>query len=801
MKKEKFLIWVFFAIVSLIFFYPVLAAKVPFPGDLLVGNYAPYNSYPFLGYGPGGFPHKAQDFDVLKLLYPAKEFAIEMLKAGQFPLWNPYNFSGNPHLASLQSGSFYPANLLFLILPFITAWSVYIFSQSVLAGVFTFLLLREFRLSVKSALFGGLVFAFSSYSAVWIEYGNIGHSILWLPLSMWLSLKLLQKPSAATSLFLILVLTFSLLSGYIQTTVYLFIFLFAFIVFEILSGDRKEALRKFLRFIPIFILPVLLSSVQLFPTIELLSHSARGAYSTAKFIKLLIPPFHLITAFVPDFFGNPATRNYWLDGTYIERVSYIGTIPLFFVIYILLNKRNALVWFFGGALVIVAILAFDSYFSRLVYSLNIPLVSTAVPTRIMFLFCFSASILTSFGFENFEKSKEKKFFFKTGLVLACLYLFLWIAVFAAPLLSPNAVWIKNLAIAKRNLILPSAIFFTAIVAILLSFKLRYLRRYIFIILLGLTIFDLFYFFQKITPFSPKEAIYPQTEVLNYLRSIQGISRSWGYGSGYIEANLQTHEKIFSTDGYDALHLKRYGELISTSKEGKIASPLARSEGDLASGYGPDDLKANIYRQKILNLLGVKYILHKIVPNDRQRTPDYQTFPNDRYDLVYQKGPWQIYENKEVNPRIFLAPSYIVETDAGKIVGKIFDDKFDARETLILEENLPPEIKLQKDSSASISLLSYAPNKVAVATRSESDLLLFISDNYFPGWKVNVDGKGEKIYRADYTFRAVPVSKGNHEVIFWYYPDSFDLGLKVSLVTLSGLLFVIALKFLREKLNL
>src|SRR3989337_1244199 len=66
----------------------------------------------------------------------------------------------------------------------------------------------------------------------------------------------------------------------------------------------------------------------------------------ADFSKLLIPPFHLLTMFVPDFFGNPATRNYWPDGTYIERVSYIGIVPLFFIIYSFFQKKSKFFWFF-----------------------------------------------------------------------------------------------------------------------------------------------------------------------------------------------------------------------------------------------------------------------------------------------------------------------------------------------------------------------------------------------------------------------------------------------------------------------
>src|SRR3989344_1546489 len=134
MRRKTILASLIFIIISLAFFYPLFRGKIPFPGDLLVGQYAPYNSYSFMGYAPGGYPNKGQDFDVLRLLYPWKEFSIESFKNGNAALWNPYSFSGTPHLASLQSGTFYPLNLVFALPSFVISWSLYILAQPVLAG-------------------------------------------------------------------------------------------------------------------------------------------------------------------------------------------------------------------------------------------------------------------------------------------------------------------------------------------------------------------------------------------------------------------------------------------------------------------------------------------------------------------------------------------------------------------------------------------------------------------------------------------------------------------------------------------
>lgn len=337
---KKFLPLVLAFLITLVFFFQMLSGKIPFPGDLLVGHYKPYSTYSFLGYNPGAFPNKGQDFDVLTLLYPDKEFSIDSLKKGIIPLWDPYLFSGNPHFASLQSGAFYPLNFFFFVFPFVYSWAIFIFIQPVLALFFTYLFLRELKLSDKSAFFGGLVFAFSSYSVVWMEYGNIGHAILWLPLVLLSVRKLCKKNSILDYLILIFALSMSILAGHIQVTIYVFCFSFIFALFSIYTGDGQRSATSSFKILSAYVAAFLVCSVQMLPAIELFLNSARSAYTGSSFYNLLIPPYHLATLFVPDFFGNPATNNYWLNGTYIERVMYIGIVPLFFAASTFFAKKT-----------------------------------------------------------------------------------------------------------------------------------------------------------------------------------------------------------------------------------------------------------------------------------------------------------------------------------------------------------------------------------------------------------------------------------------------------------------------------
>ncbi len=86
--------------------------------------------------------------DLAPFLYPNYHFAAEQLRQGVIPLWNPHLYSGAPFAADIQSGLFYPVNLLvFLLVPDLTyEWLEYLaVFHFWLAGITMYLCLRLLR--------------------------------------------------------------------------------------------------------------------------------------------------------------------------------------------------------------------------------------------------------------------------------------------------------------------------------------------------------------------------------------------------------------------------------------------------------------------------------------------------------------------------------------------------------------------------------------------------------------------------------------------------------------------------------
>ena len=763
--KKNFLFILLFLFITCGFFYKtVLKGYVPFPGDLLVAEYNPWKTYSYLGYNLGSYPNKAQYFDVLRQIYPWKTFTIDSLKNGSFPLWNPYNFSGAPLLANFQSAVFYPFNFLYFLLPQIWAWSTLVILQPFLALIFTFLYARKIGLSKIASIFSAISFGFSSFMTVWLEYNTIGQVILWLPLSLLSIENLLDKKTKIWSFIFIFSLVSSLLAGHIQIFAYLFVFSALYCFF---GGGKK------LFYLILFLFPLGVSAVQLIPSLELINLAARSSHPYELIInKILIQPWQLAMMLVPDFFGNPATRNYLISDTYVGKVTSIGLAPLFFVFLTILRKKDSLTKFFLWTSCVILLFITLNPITYFLYKIKIPFISDSAPTLSVFLLCFSLSVLSGFGVDIFRKENFnfKKYLF-WAMPIIVIFLVLWISILFMPS--------NFISISMRNLVYSTVILVTTLFILFISVLKQKAKTVVLISLLLLTIFDLWRSFNKFNPFVPKELVYPPVPIFDFLSKNAGINRITGFGAAGIDANFETQYSLFSPQGYDPLYPKRYGEFIQSSKEGKIVTQFTnQTRSDAVLSFG---------ELKVADLLGVKYVLDRAENASTQKE-----FPLDRFFLIYEKDGWKIFENKKSIPRAFLFSDYRIAKTASEFEKIFFAKDFDPSKTVVLEEELGQDFD-DSNHRSSLEIISYKPNKINIKTNTNGDRLLFLSDTYFSGWKAFVDGKETKIYRANYTFRSIAVPSGAHSITFLYDPLSFKIGYSISLISIGLLVAFLTIK--------
>ena len=75
----------------------------------------------------------------------------------------------------------------------------------------------------------------------------------------------------------------------------------------------------------------------------------------------------------------------------------------------------------------------------------------------------------------------------------------------------------------------------------------------------------------------------------------------------------------------------------------------------------------------------------------------------------------------------------------------------------------------------ISMVSYAPDKLVYRAKSSRGGLAVFSEIYFPwGWEATVDGAPAEIGRVNYVLRAMKLPAGEHEVVMTFRPRSLEV---------------------------
>lgn len=779
MKRNEVIICFLISLgIVAVFFYKFLFfGYIPFPGDLLIAEYNPWKTQTYLGYNPGSYPNKAQYFDVLRQLYPWRSLAIDQIKQGFLPLWNPYNFSGSPLLANFQSAVLYPLNILLLLIPFKIGWGVLVALQPFLALFFTFLYARKIGLQKIPSIFAGVSYSFSSFFIVWLEYNTIGHVLAWMPFAFLAVENLLEKKSRWWMIGFIFSIFSIITAGHIQVAGYALMFLFAYMLLR--AKDTRQRVFIF----SLIIIGFGMSALQLVSGFELISQSARSPIPYEIIMdKILVQPKQLIMFFISDFFGNPATRNYILNDTYVGKAISVGIIPLLFASFSLFQfKKDWFVKFFLLTSLVIILYITKNPITAVLFYVPLPFFSSSSSTLSTFVLSFSLSLLAGFGMQSFFSGKTTRGeVYKVTGVLIVLFIVFWSLVVNP---SIHIIPIGAVSVAMKELLFATVLLVIGGIVMFLAVSHKKFLTVLCVLLLLVHGVYVFRSFQKFNPFVPQELVFPQTSVFSFLQKQNSIERFWGYKAGAVEANFATEASLYSPEGYDPLYAKRYAQFISLSENGKIAPSFSLQNRSDAVISTRDNLLGNSFRDRVFSVLGVSYIVDWVESGSSEKD-----FPPNRFVSVYKSGGWNIYKDQNLLNRIRLVGDYDTFSSNQEFEKKFFSRSFNPMNTVLLEKKV--EASLDNDVKASIQVKKYEPSEIIVQTQSSANQLLYVSDTFFSGWKAFVDNRPVEILRANYAFRAVIVPKGQHEVFMKYEPLSMQVGVVISFLSLLlGMVFL------------
>jgi hypothetical protein len=413
----------------------------------------------------------------------------------------------------------------------------------------------------------------------------------------------------------------------------------------------------------------------------------------------------------------------------------------------------------------------------------------------MFLLIFSVVFLASFGLQKIlggiKSHNEQKRLFTilkavviTFGVLAFLFtiggeaLFsIWNGVLYSDISDQKkASMLQNIPDIQRDFWLAFLLVGAAATALYLFVKGR-LKSTVFIIWIGsLLVIDLwrvdFKFIKDFDFFS----FFKKDSVIEFLKKDPDQFRVMVLPGTLRGQNLLALYDIAQVFGYHGNQLKRYDEFTEREYREKAGTQKEFYDRYSRFLFGPKP-----------DILNVKYLLSRA------------DFSHPKFNQVYQAEGIFVFQNAQYLPRARIIFDYEVIEDKEKILERLEDPEFDYRNTIILEK--PPSESLSfvdtGEAFGPARIMENNINDFTVRAELSQPGFLVLSENFYPAWKAFVDGKEAEIYQANYTFRAVFLDKGDHQVRFVYDSPYWKTAKGVSGISLLFVCFVLTFSFYKK----
>lgn len=729
--------------------------------------------------------------DLSNYFYPFKYFAASEIKSGQIPLWNSNIYSGAPFLANFQSQVFYPLSVIYYILPFSLGFNYFIIFHVFLAGLFLFFLLKEWKLEAYAACFGAITFAFSGYIQSTISATTSLCSAAWLPLVLLFFERLIKTKNIKYFALLAFAFAFEILGGE-PTIPYITLWILSARAVFFSAVYRENPIKKIFLVLIITSAAACLTMFQLLPFIELVKFSERSTGLPYELSASFSLPFrNLIDIVIPFIFHNfhlkmeqwPAQR--WLN------TFYMGIIPLFMMVFSFkIKDKNKAFFLWLSVISLILALGKNTPVYYIIYKIIPGISFVRFPVKFMCFFTFGFAILSAYGVNRFMEiriSKNTIIKIILPIILCALIILLFLYFFQNSLLKiliNHSTSIKTsddvVKLAEKYCNFRErfswAFIFSSIAFILIFLKSMNVNRNI--VQNGILVFaaiDLF--FMNPVPYHSIESKYftsSKNSNIEFFQQDHGIYRIFLppdteatigiiYALDYTDMRYKAKKVLYPDEGiiygisyvngYDSIERADYNNLLNEIKKGF-------SE-----------------KSRLLDLVNAKYLI------------SFQNLPKPYFTLVHEDYA-KIYRNNRVLPRAFLVHNVLVNKNRENILEFVNSADFDPLKIVVLEEKPEFDSYGKSYDTDSANITSYNSRKVMIETNSQSSAVLFLSDTFYPGWKAYVDGKPQKIHRANYVFRAVSLGPGRHEIVFIYKPLSFYIGLVVTLIMITLMILLL-----------
>ncbi len=764
--------------------------------------------------------------------WPWHQLVKTSLLAGEWPLWNPQLGNGTPLLANLQSAVFYPPNLLYLLIPVEHGLTLSIVLHLIMAGLFMLIYSRQLGLNPFAATVSALTYMLSGYLIGRTQFVTMVNAVVWLPIILYLCEIIIQGQPLTRSGGLAVIglgvaLAMPFAAGHAQLWFYSLLLIGPYILIRgwqmAKIRDRSTPWRGSLhaagRLALALVLALGLAAVQLLPTIELVLASDRSSGAERTFaLTYSFWPWRLITLLSPNFFGHPATGNYWGYANFWEDHAYLGILPLLLA--------AVAVWRYLRGLIEPAKAPTTEEGNRgqpatdgdqvdtPAYYQVIPFFAALIPISLILAMGWNTPVyLWVFdhipGFGYFQAPARLLIWYTVAVAVLA-----GVGAHLLPERAPDRRLWRRLRVASLGITVAALIG-----ALVVTGRSRTFLEAAFTLGLWLAL-SITWLLQQPEPGGPPR---------------QRTRWQWT-GLALIAADLllaaypllpQLPATIFSQPIASAEFLQQqpgnYRFFVTETSDYQIKF----NQYFRFDTFGPSDVDHwQEFRESLVPNLGVYAGLPSLNNDDPLAIGRWQRFmalvnqadPSEQSRLlslanggyvinqtgigvgpiIYTTGTTVIRQLAAPLPRAYLAEQITLVKNENETITRMTAPDFDSSHEVVIMADVaknglngggaaifpdPTQPAFSTTRIKPVTVSNSTPGQVSLTVESARPGFVVLTDTFYPGWEATIDGQPAPIWPANLAFRAVAIPAGEHTVDFYYRPVSFRLGLGVSLASL------------------
>jgi hypothetical protein len=761
-----------FAVVSLIFYSPLLDGKKLYQSDI--------NQYE-------GMSREISD--------NRDNFSDEIY-------WIDNAFGGMP---TFQLGAKFaydilsPIHMLFRFIPR-PAHTLFLYLLTM------YILLMVLKIPWRISVLGSIAFAFSTYLLIILQVGHNTKAlaISYIPLVVAGLFLLKQHKLLPGFLVSLVAISLQIRANHYQMTYYMLILLGIYFIVYLIYSYRNNDVKDFLKYMGIFILAGILSLGLNAPNI--LSTYDYSKYSTRSQSELKLNPdgtekqistgldydyitqysygvFESLNLIAPRIQGGASSEDlgedsdlykflidnnvpkpqadsfiksvptYWGSQPILEAPAYIGASVVFLFILSLFVVKGPFKWWLLISFVLSLLLSWGKNFPLLTnfFIDYIPFYNKfRAVSSIQVILEFAVPLLSVIGLNKFLADSELKnikrsfAIFSVPLILLIVISgsFSFVGLYDDYYLNGYGQEIFNQIIEERKNIFNQDILRALLIGGIVFFILRFSkligRNYTFIIVSIIVFIDLFTvnnrYIDKELFIDKSINTYQLTEIDNEILTDTLDYRVFNLSTGLSNASSAYYHNALN--GYHAAKLRRFQEY-----------------------YDYLNFHDN---EKLFNSLNVKYLIGKDEQNQ---------------DLLY--------ENPDALGNAWSVDSLIVLNNPDELLGKLKDTDI-SKVALGLKNTIPKDLPKSFDSEDLIKIekIKNSSSNLIYNYNSLSEQLIVFSEIYYPsGWEVYIDGEKSNYFDINYLLRGMLLPKGKHTIEFNFSPKIVKTGINIRIITI------------------